>query len=190
MARKGRKRKLRKRERNGRPLRTGQEHGPDRGTNEMQRWRAATTGDQRLSPDYPLSILLGRGLIDEVQHDAGMRLGRLYWALFGKPFGKALDYQLPRGAGMDGAAELRARAEYEAALAALADLGAVSLILDLAVFLRRGWLVDAVLKGETRHRRHRIRLLRIRDALDALANLPRPRVSREEMDRAREEAVA
>jgi hypothetical protein len=84
MARKGRKRKLRKRERNGRPLRTGQEHGPDRGTNEMQRWRAATTGDQRLSPDYPLSILLGRGLIDEVQHDAGMRLGRLYWALFGK----------------------------------------------------------------------------------------------------------
>jgi hypothetical protein len=189
MARKGRKRKLRKRERNGRPSRAGLEHGPDRGTSEMQSLRAATTGDARLSPDYPLSILLGRGLIDQVQHDAGMRLARLYWALFGKPFGRALDYRQARGGGMDAAAELRARAEYEAALAALADVGAVSLILDLAVFLRRGWLVDAILKRETRHRRHQVRLQRIRVALDALANLPRPRVDREVLERAREEML-
>lgn len=83
MARRGRKRKLRKRERNGRPSREGQQPGPDRGTDEMQRLRAATTGDQRLSPDYPISILLGRGLINELQHDAGMKFARLYWALFG-----------------------------------------------------------------------------------------------------------
>jgi hypothetical protein len=39
---------------------------------------------------------------------------------------------------------LQRRAEYEAAAAALADLGAVGLITDLAVFLRRGWLGDAI----------------------------------------------
>lgn len=156
----------------------------------MQNLRLATTGDQNLSPDYPLSVLLGRGLINQVQHDAGMRFAGLYWALFGKPFGRSQDYQQPRGSGMDAATELKTRAEYEAAVAALADLGAVGLITDLAVYLRRGWLVDEILRGGARHRRHQVRLLRIRHALDALANLPRVRLSREQLDRARAEEVA
>jgi len=178
MARRGRKRKSAQRTRCGK-LRQGRRDVLDRGTPEMRKLRAAATGDQGLSPDYPLSVLLGRGLINPLQHDAGMRFARLYWALFGKPFGKALDYQQPRGEAMGAVAELRSRMEYEMAVATLGDLGAVGLITDLAVFLRRGWLVDAILRGENRHRRHQIRLQRIRQALDALANLPRPRLSDE-----------
>jgi len=178
MARSGRKRRSARRTKCGK-LRQAVRNAVDRGTPEMQRLRAAATGDQALSPDYPLSVLLGRGLINPLQHDAGMRYARLYWGLFGKPFGKALDYQQPRGEEMGAVAELRCRMEYEMALAALSDLGAVGLITDLAVFLRRGWLVDAILRGENRHRRHQIRLQRIRQALDALANLPCARVSDE-----------
>lgn len=193
MARRGRKRKAGQRHKCGK-LRQRAAPAADRGTPEMQQLRAETTGDQALSPDYPLSVLLGRGLINPLQHDAGMRFGRLYWTLFGKPFGRAQDYQQPRairdtGHGLEAAAELRCRAEYEAALAALADLGAVSLITDLAVFLRRGWLVDAILRGANRHRRHQVRLQRIRQALDALANLPRVHISREERERAEREVA-
>ncbi len=186
MARRGRKRKSGIRSKSGK-LRQRRPEASDRGTPEMQRLRAATTGDAGLSPDYPLSVLLGRGLINPLQHDAGMRFARLYWTLFGKPFGKALDYQQPRGGVLDAVAELRCRVEYEMAVATLGDLGAVGLITDLAVFLRRGWLVDAILRGENRHRRHQIRLQRIRQALDALANLPRARISDELRARAERE---
>ena len=155
----------------------------------MQTLRATVTGDQKLSPDYPLSILLGRGLIDQVQHDSGMRFARLYWALFGKPFGRAQDYQQARGTGMDAVGELSARADYEAQVMALADLGAVGLIQDLAVFLRRGWIVDAILRGEPRRRRHVLRLARIRQALAALAAVPRARISAEDRERARKEVA-
>lgn len=194
MARRGRKRKSGQRHKSGKLVRRRAGDPVDRGTPEVQSLRAATTGDQGLSPDYPLSVLLGRGLINPLQHDAGMRFAGLYWTLFGKPFGRAQDYQQPRdirdaGAGPAAAAELRCRAEYEAAVAALADLGAVSLITDLAVFLRRGWLVDAILRGANRHRRHQVRLQRIRQALDALANLPRVRISREAQERAEREVA-
>lgn len=193
MARRGRKRKSGQRSKCGK-LRRRAIEAVDRGTPEMQQLRAATTGDPALSPDYPLSVLLGRGLISPLQHDAGMRFARLYWALFGKPFGRAQDYQQPRdirdtGGGLGAAAELRSRTEYETALAALADLGAVGLITDLAVFLRRGWLVDAILRGANRHRRHQVRLQRIRQALDALANLPRARISREAAEKAEREVA-
>ena len=193
MASRGRKRKSGQRHKCGK-LRRPAAEAVDRGTPEMQTLRAATTGDQTLSPDYPLSILLGRGLINPLQHDSGMRFARLYWTLFGKPFGRAQDYQQPRdvrdtGGGLDAAAELRCRVEYEAAVAALADLGAVALITDLAVFLRRGWLVDAILRGASRHRRHQVRLQRIRQALDALANLPRVRVSRDAVEQAEREVA-
>lgn len=193
MARRGRKRKTGQRHKCGK-LRRGPAEAVDRGTPEMQQLRAATTGDHTLSPDYPLSVLLGRSLINQLQHDAGMRFARLYWALFGKPFGRAQDYQQPRhvretGSGLDATAELRCRADYELAVAALADLGAVGLITDLAVFLRRGWLVDAILRGANRHRRHQVRLQRIRQALDALANLPRAHVSREAVERAEREVA-
>ncbi len=189
MARRGRKRKTGQRHKCGKLRRSGAVSAVDRGTPEMQKLRRDSTGDQLLSPDYPLSILLGRGLISLSQHDAGMRFARLYWALFGKPFGRAQDYQQPRGGGMAAAAELRCRMEYEAAVAALADLGAVSLMTDLAVFLRRGWLVDAILRGENRHRRHQVRLQRIRQALDTLAGLPRTQVSREALERAEREVA-
>lgn len=193
MPRRGRKRKTGQRYKCGK-LRRSAAESVDRGTPEMQALRTNTTGDQALSPDYPLSVLLGRGLINPLQHDAGMRFARLYWTLFGKPFGRAQDYQLQRdvrdgGGGLGAAAELQCRADYEAAVAALADLGAVGLITDLAVFLRRGWLVDAILRGANRHRRHQVRLQRIRQALDALANLPRVRVSREDRERAEREVV-
>lgn len=193
MARRGRKRKSGQRHKCGK-LRRRVAEAVDRGTPEMQQQRAATTGDQALSPDYPLSILLGRGLINPLQHDAGMRFARVYWTLFGKPFGRAQDYQQPRdiresGGGLGAGAELRCRAEYEAAVAALGDLGAVALITDLAVFLRRGWLVDAILRGANRHRRHQVRLQRIRQALDALANLPRVRVDREAVAQAEREVA-
>jgi hypothetical protein len=190
MARRGRKRKAKPRHKNGRLTWRAKPSPIDRGTSEMQARRHAITRDQTLSPDYPLSILLGRGLITPMQHDAGMKFARLYWALFGKPFGRAQDYQQPRGTGIDAATELRARAEYEAAVAALADLGAVGLITELAVFLHRGWLVDAIVSGGARQRRHQVRLLRIRQALDALANLPRPRLSREALERARADDAA
>ena len=191
MARRGRKRKTGLRHKCGK-LRRRVAESVDRGTPEMQELRANTTGDHALSPDYPLSVLLGRGLINSLQHDAGMRFARLYWTLFGKPFGRALDYRQLHDVGDGGgrlsaAAELQCRSDYEAAIAALADLGAVGLITDLAVFLRRGWLVDAILRGANRHRRHQVRLQRIRQALDALASLPRVRVSREDRERAERE---
>ena len=193
MARRGRKRKAGERHKCGK-LRSRAVESVDRGTPEMQVLRAKVTGDQALSPDYPLSVLLGRGLINSLQHDAGMRFARLYWTLFGKPFGRTQDYQHPRdirdgGDGPSAAAELQCRADYEAAVAALADLGAVGLITDLAVFLRRGWLVDAILRGANRHRRHQVRLQRIRQALDALASLSRVRISREDRDRAEREVA-
>jgi hypothetical protein len=192
MARRGRKRKPGQRHKCGK-LRRSAAGAVDRGTPEMQQLRADTTGDQSLSPDYPLSVLLGRGLINPLQHDAGMRFARLYWTLFGKPFGRAQDYQQREirhaGDGLGASAELQCRAEYEAAVGALADLGAVGLITDLAVFLRRGWLVDAILRGANRHRRHQVRLQRIRQALDALANLPRVRVGREDRERAEREVA-
>ena len=193
MARRGRKRKPGQRHKCGK-LRQRAAEQLDRGTPEMQKLRASTTGDQALSPDYPLSVLLGRGLINPLQHDAGMRFARLYWTLFGKPFGRAQDYQQPRDirssrGGLDAAAELHCRTEYEAAVAALADLGAVGLITDLAVFLRRGWLVDAILRGANRHRRHQVRLQRIRQALDTLAGLPRVRISHELLERAEREVA-
>jgi hypothetical protein len=193
MARRGRKRKSGQRHKCGKLRRSAA--GPaDRGTPEMQELRARTTGDPSLSPDFPLSVLLGRGLINPLQHDAGMRFARLYWTLFGKPFGRVLDYQQPRdirdtGGGLSARAELQCRADYEAAVAALADLGAVSLITDLAVFLRRGWLVDAILRGANRHRRHQVRLQRIRQSLDALASLPRVRLSHEDRERAEREVA-
>lgn len=135
----------------------------------MQALRAQTTTQPHLSADYPLSILLGRGLIDQVQHDAGMRYARLYWGLFGKPFGRTQDYQQSRGGDVSEAAEARDRREYEALAAELANLGALGMINDLAVFLRRGWLIDAILSGGTRHRRHALRLECIREALDAIS---------------------
>jgi hypothetical protein len=185
----GRKRKTAQRFKSGKIRRRNAPESVDRGTPEMQQRRATMTGDQALSPDYPLSVLLGRGLINQVQHDAGMRFARLYWTLFGKPFGRSQDYQQPRGAELDAVAELRCRAEYEAAVAALQDLGAVSLVTDVAVFLRRGWLLDAILRGLNRHRRHQVRLQRIRQALDALASVPPVRLSRELQDRAAREAA-
>jgi hypothetical protein len=183
VTRRGRKRKAKPRHKNDRLKWKAESQPLDRGTIEMQKLRSATTGDQRLSPDYPLSILLGRGLIDSVQHDAGMKFARTYWALFGRPFARAQDYQQPRGTGLDAVSELRARRDHEAAVQALAALGAVGLITDLAVFLRRGWLVDAIVNGEKRQRRHLLRLDKIRQALDALAILPPVRLSREERDR-------
>jgi hypothetical protein len=193
MARRGRKRKAGQRHKCGK-LRSRAGESVDRGTPEMQVLRATVTGDQALSPDFPLSVLLGRGLINSRQHDAGMRFAHLYWTLFGKPFGRTQDYRQPRdirdgGDGSSAAAELQYRADYEAAVAALADLGAVALITDLAVFLRRGWLVDAILRGANRHRRHQVRLQRIRQALDALAGLSRVRISGEDRARAEREVA-
>lgn len=193
MARRGRKRKTGLRHKCGK-LQRSMAVSIDKGTPEMQELRANTTGDQALSPEYPLSLLLGRGFITPLQHDAGMRFAGLYWTLFGKPFGRAQDYQQPYGiregsGGLSAGAELQCRRDYEAALEALADLGAVGLITDLAIFLRRGWLVDAILRGANRHRRHQVRLQRIRQALDALAGLPRVRVSREDRDRAEREVA-
>jgi hypothetical protein len=184
---KGRKRKLRKRYRHGQPIR----HATtiDRGTPEMQSMRQAITRDQRLSPDYPLSILLGHGLISEVQHDAGMRFARNAWAVFGKPFGRALDYGEGRGAAPTAAEELILRAAYDAGLAALAELGAAALIVDLAVHLHRGWLVDAIVKGERRYRRHAVQLEKIRVALDALAGLQVRGPTREEREAAEREVA-
>lgn len=169
-SRRGRKRRKGRREPNGR-LQRHQSVQPDRGTDEMQQLRLATTGDRNLSPDYPLSILLGRGLITPVQHDAGMRFARLYWGLFGKPFGKTQDYQQARGGEISEGAEAHARREYELLVDELAKHGAVGMITDIAVFLRRGWLIDAILRGDNRHRRHSVRLQRIREALDAVSML-------------------
>jgi hypothetical protein len=184
---KGRKRKLRKRYRNGELLRRT---AIDRGTPEMQSMRKTITKDQRLSPDYPLSILLGHGLISEVQHDAGMRFARNAWGVFGKPFGHAQDYQQVRGGVAPTAAEeLVMRAAYDAGLAALVELGAVGLIVDLAVHLHRGWLVDAIVKGERRYRRHAVQLEKIRTALDALANTSYRRPSGEEREAAEKEVA-
>jgi hypothetical protein len=138
-----------------------------------------------------LSVLLGHGLITEVQHDAGMRFARHYWALFGKPFGHSLDYQRSRGDGsLSTDEELAARAEYEAAICALAELGAVSTITDLAVFLRFGWLFDAVIRGAKREPRHEQYLAHIRAALEALAELSVRRPRPEERERAAREVAS
>lgn len=179
---KGRKRKLRRRQPNGQPARGA--HGPDRGTPEMQHMRKAITKDGQLSPDYPLSILLGHGLITPLQHDAGMKFAGNYWALFGKPFPRGQDLLGGGGKGLSAGDELTIRAEFEAQVIALADLGAGKVITDLCVFLRFGWLLEAVIAGQDRHRQHEKRLQRIRQALDALASLSVRRPGHDERERA------
>lgn len=206
---KGRKRKSGARHKNGRLKWTTS--GPDRGTEEMQRMRADITKDQRLSPDYPLSILLGHGLLHRppsydasgkmidpgedpskgaMRHDAGMRFAGLYWSLFGKPFGRAQDYQQAKGGSMDAAAELQTRADYETALTELRKINGVSIVQDLAVFLRRTWLIDELLAGKILYDRHRRRLKEINQALDVLSSLPQSKISHDQREIARQEVAA
>lgn len=136
----------------------------------MQALRLATTRDKTLSPDYPLSILLGRGFITQVQHDAGMQYARNYWAIFGQPFAKSQNYeQGGGGSGMTEGSEKRIRADYEAAREALGKVGSIVLIEKLAVYLERGWIVGDLLKGRMIYQRHRRRFQLIQTGLDALA---------------------
>lgn len=154
----------------------------------MQDMRKKITKDPQLSPDYPLSVLLGHGLISPVQHDAGMKFAGNYWALFGKPFPRGQDLLRGGGKGLSAGDELTIRAEFEAQALALGDLGAGKVIMDLCVFMRFGWLLEAVIAGADRKRQHELRLQRIRQALDALANLSVRRPGPQERARAEMEA--
>lgn len=191
MAHRGRKRKSGSRTKGGRLVNSG----PDRGTPEMQAMRAFVTRDQRLSPDYPLSVLLGHELITQVEHDAGMKFAQDYWTLFGKPFGQSQDYQIGKIDGRENVTggavgELYARQAYDAALEVLSELKAVSVITDLAVYLKRGWLVSDLIEGKTRYRRHAERLKLIREALKRLSELPAPSIGSDVRQRAAREMAA
>lgn len=185
MARRGRKRKAGKRWRNGNIART-QTATVDRGTPEMQALRLATTKDKTLSPDYPLAILLGRGLLvrapvddkdpgedprlGQMRHDAGRQYALNSWALFGQPFAKSQNYQQGGGgSGMSDRTERMIRDDYEAARRVLDQTGTTIIIEDLAVYLRRGWLINAILRGGGRKQDCEARLVKIRAGLDALA---------------------
>lgn len=186
----GRKRRNGKRFPSGRLVSRGNKPVIDRGTPEQQLKRAIVTTDQQLSPDYPLQILLGRGLITSVQHDAGMRLAQTYWALFGKPFGRSQDYQQPRGNGLDISSELRLRADYGGAEDALKSVNAYRVVIDLAVYLDWGWLIPDIVQGRKRYRRHQLRIDLIRKGLDRLASLLPSRVDDALIEKAQREIAA
>ncbi len=72
------------RRRRGRPAQQRPE--TDLGTPELQARRArlvGTGGDPALA-EYPLGVMLARGLIDRVQHEAGCRYGFLYGRVVGR----------------------------------------------------------------------------------------------------------
>lgn len=90
--RRGRHRRLVKRERNGQPQRTRK---IDRGTPGVRSLRAwwAGDGNPALSA-YPLGILLVNSQIDERQHAAMCQFAWLHWAVFGRPSVSAVTFEL------------------------------------------------------------------------------------------------
>ena len=128
MSGRGRKRKLRARYASGQLVRKSR---IDTGTSELMQKRAV------IASDFPLTDLLAKGEINQDQHDAGMRFARNYWALFGQPFCRAQNFVKSNAVRYEGGAEANVRRQYEADLRKLAKSGAVSLVTDVAVFLRQ-----------------------------------------------------
>lgn len=140
---------------------------------------AMMAGVAALSPDFPLSILLARGVIDSDMHDAGMSFAALY--------ARAVRNPHPRGApwarllGDDSRAapstkrDVRAEAEYARAIAELRALKrgalAVAIVVRLAVFLEPDWFVSDAIAGRTGNLRFRERKAVLRGALSMLAIL-------------------
>jgi hypothetical protein len=200
MARRGRKRRTGQRESNGQIQRKVAK--PDLGTPEILARRLAVCHDPRYSPDWPLQVLLARGLITIEEHDAGMRFAGLYYALYGAPFGRALDYDrlisgfdredmrtygAPTG---DAVRRLWQERQYRLSCETLDRASARSVVMAMAVYLDPGWLVRDLAKGAPWRGRHARRLLRLRGGLAALADLPPARLSEGEALAARMEAAA
>ena len=200
MARRGRKRKTGQRESNGQIRRKVAK--PDLGTPEGLARRLTVCRDTRYSPDWPLQVLLARELISVEEHEAGMRFAGLYYALYGPPFGRALDYDrlisgfdrddmrtygAPIG---DAARRLWQERQYRLASKALDRVSARAVVIAMAVYLDPGWLVRDLAKGAPWRGRHARHLLRLRGGLAALAELPPARISEAEAQAARMEVAA
>lgn len=190
----GRKRNTGDRRKNGRLI---GDRKPDHGHPNVLAKRMKSLGRVDLSPDFPLSIMLARGLLahDDGEakrlHDAGMKFGALYARLFGKPFASAMDM------GVEGLSSRRTptatdrlhdRRSYDAAWRALRATGwrAHEAVMALAVFLDRPpWFAAAI-------DRRRVGIgwvVAVRSGLHALADLPPVRMTAEEIERAEREAM-
>lgn len=114
----GRKRKLVDRQPDGRPSQVESYNANKKGAKMRMARKVAVTGDDRLSAEFPLSILLGRGVLTTpasesrgdydareerlnatARHDAGMRFSSLYRRLFGRSTAQSMDlgYSAPLG---------------------------------------------------------------------------------------------
>lgn len=211
----GRKRKAAERHDCGKIV---QPSGPDQGTVEQHTRRKAETGSAELSPDYPLQILHGRrflvpsGFIDgksvspedalEESHQlvtAGMAYAARYWRLFGKPFGKGLNYErfmVPRTDGEDApqtltdpAGALRDERQYEAEREVLHKAGALKLVNAYCVRLERDWFIHDIAMGVPRRPRHIARRDLLLKGLRALAAAPRAHPTDKEAAKAEQEAA-
>lgn len=95
MAKRGRPRKIKQREPNGRVKREGP-RGPkrDEGTRQLRRIRAwfAQGGNPELTT-YPLGILLANDQITEAQHRAACRYAWLHTMVFGRPSVAAIAWE-------------------------------------------------------------------------------------------------
>ena len=141
--------------------------------------RMKAAKDIRADEGSPLSVLFHLHVITQDQHDAGSDLAARYWRLFGKPFGRVADLNGVRGRDtIDGVRALRDEIGHEQAIRALDRLGRNTrrIVLDCCVHLT--WTPSA----------HHVEQLR--NGLETLFQLPRPRTSETEKDRARAEMVA
>jgi hypothetical protein len=145
--------------------------GPDRGTDQAQAKRAALvgpTGDP-VRAEYPLGVLLERGIIDEEMHTAGLRYAGRARAML--PRVNLRQASTPRL--MTNEAEATKESKWRHSCEALLDIGraAKDAVDNLCVYERAPrWLLAQVNGWEPRKSDERERLA-LTLGLDALAKM-------------------
>ncbi len=137
--------------------RDGRRPARDPGAMGVQAHRLALTTRVDLDPTFPINILLGRNLVTEGERDAAERLARTHWAVHGIPAPVASIYKAMTGGGLDHAVrwtpiETQHDRDNESRLRTyeniLRDVDAQTRdqVVDMAVYLRRTWLIDDLLQ--------------------------------------------
>lgn len=169
-------------------------YGPDRGTEERRMRNKNDTRDEALSADYPLHVLVGRGLlaVDErgvpdraaamILCDAAHAYGDRCRALWGSPYGNAAPMERRDRSHDTHDNEAQVRRLYERERAILDGRGIRDAVELYAYRLVRDWFIREVIdgtayNGDRLRPRHQRRLDTLRAALADLAKL-NPREAR------------